>query len=306
MPDFGCHILYVRGIRNPTWLLQYLQFLARLEPNGFSRWNGHFGARPRIPADPGFARLDVEDAEPSQLDAIAMSKSLLHALKNSFDRHLRFGLGDPGFVDDLVNNIQLNQHSLLRIQMRRSPFPGAKSQLHDKIRLIFLSSDPSMSLATIEQHHFRRVCSKYATGITIVTLLDSGGTPHGLTVNSFTSVSLSPPLVLFCLDRQTAILDHFLPDTRFAINVLHEEQKNLSTCFARSGYDRFKGVSWRPGETGAPVLPEVLATLECGVTQMVEAGDHIVVIGEALHANWREGQPLVYFNSSYQTLRSEG
>src|SRR5258706_9526467 len=161
--------------------------------------------------------------------------------------------------------------------MRRGPFLARKSQLHDKIRLISLSSGP-MSLATIEQHHFRRVCSKYATGITIVTVLDSRGEPHGLTVNSFTSVSLSPPLVLFCLDRQTAILEYFVPGKRFAINVLNEEQKDLSTCFARSGYDRFQGVAWRPGETGAPVLPEVLATLECAVTQKVEAGGHIVVI----------------------------
>ena len=161
-----------------------------------------------------------------------------------------------------------------------------------------------MSLETIEQHHFRHVCSKYATGITIVAVLDAHGAPHGLTVNSFTSVSLSPPLVLFCLDRQTAILKHFSMDTRFAINVLNEEQKDISICFARSGQDRFQGVAWRPGETGAPILPEVLATLECGVIQMVEAGDHIVVIGEALHAKWREGQPLIYFNSSYQMLRS--
>jgi flavin reductase (DIM6/NTAB) family NADH-FMN oxidoreductase RutF len=160
-----------------------------------------------------------------------------------------------------------------------------------------------MSRETIEPKHFRRVCSKYATGITIVTVLDALGAPHGLTVNSFTSVSLSPPLVLFCLDRQTTILKHFRMETRFAINVLHEGQKDISICFARSGQDRFQSVAWRPGETGAPVLPEVLATLECGVIQMVEAGDHVVVIAEALHSTWREGEPLIYFNSSYQALR---
>jgi flavin reductase (DIM6/NTAB) family NADH-FMN oxidoreductase RutF len=161
-----------------------------------------------------------------------------------------------------------------------------------------------MSLTTIEQHHFRRVCSKYATGITILTVLDSLGAPHGMTVNSFTSVSLSPPLILVCIDRQTPILSHFKPGTRFGVNVLHEEQKELSTWFARSGHDRFSGMEWRAGETGVPVLPGMLATLECEVTQMVEAGDHVVVIGAALHATWREGQPLVYFNSSYQSLRS--
>jgi len=148
------------------------------------------------------------------------------------------------------------------------------------------------------------VCSKYATGITILTVLDSIGAPHGMTVNSFTSVSLSPPLILVCIDRQTPILSHFKPGTRFGVNVLHEEQKDLSTWFARSGHDRFSGMEWSAGETGVPVLPGMLATLECEVTQMIEAGDHVVVIGAALHATWREGQPLVYFNSSYQSLRS--
>jgi flavin-dependent trigonelline monooxygenase, reductase component len=169
-----------------------------------------------------------------------------------------------------------------------------------------LPCQAAMSLVTIEQHHFRRVCSKYATGITILTVLDSGGDPHGMTVNSFTSVSLAPPLVLVCIDRKASMLGYFRAGTRFAINVLEEEQKDLSTCFARTLEDRFRGVEWRPGETGAPVLPDVLATLECVVTQMVNAGDHVVVIGEALHASWREGQPLIYFNSSYQSLRSNG
>ena len=93
------------------------------------------------------------------------------------------------------------------------------------------------------QEHFRRVCSKFATGITIVTVLDSRGAPHGLTVNSFTSVSLSPPLVLFCLDRQTAILNHFRLETPFAINILQEQQKDISSCFARTASKFQSGIS---------------------------------------------------------------
>jgi len=161
-----------------------------------------------------------------------------------------------------------------------------------------------MSLTTIEQQHFRRVCSKYATGITILTVLDWRGDPQGMTANSFTSVSLSPPLILVCIDRQTSILSSFKPGTRFGVNVLQEEQKELSSWFSRSGHDRFSGIAWSTGETGAPLLQGMLATIECEVTQMIEAGDHVVVIGAALHATWREGQPLVYFNSSYQSLRS--
>jgi len=162
-----------------------------------------------------------------------------------------------------------------------------------------------MTLPLIEQQHFRRVCGKYATGITVLTVLDSSGAPQGMTANSFTSVSLDPPLILVCIDRRTSLLAHFRPSVYFAINILGEEHRDLSGRFARSGQDRFEGVAWRPGETGAPVLADMLATLECCVTQVVEAGDHVVVLGEALHATWREGRPLLYFNSSYQELRAE-
>jgi flavin reductase (DIM6/NTAB) family NADH-FMN oxidoreductase RutF len=162
-----------------------------------------------------------------------------------------------------------------------------------------------MSLPPIEQQLFRRVCGKYATGITVVTILDANAAPQGMTANSFTSVSLDPPLILFCIDRRTSFLNHFLPGVMFAINVLHEEQQEMSSCFARAGRDRFQGVEWTPGTNGAPILGEVLASLECAVDQLVEAGDHVVVIGKVTHATWREGQPLVYFNSSYQTLRTE-
>jgi flavin reductase (DIM6/NTAB) family NADH-FMN oxidoreductase RutF len=162
-----------------------------------------------------------------------------------------------------------------------------------------------MPLPAIEQQLFRRVCGRYATGITVVTVLDGQTVPQGMTVNSFTSVSLDPPMILICIDRKTGFLNYFARGTRFAVNVLHEDQQALSNAFARSGGDRFAGVEWRSGETGAPILCGVLASLECGVSRMVEAGDHVVVIGEVSHASWREGQPLIYFNSSYQTLRSE-
>jgi flavin reductase (DIM6/NTAB) family NADH-FMN oxidoreductase RutF len=150
------------------------------------------------------------------------------------------------------------------------------------------------------------VCGKFATGITIVTVLDSFGAPNGMTANSFTSVSLSPPLILVSIDRKASILGYFRPGTPFAINILGEEHKELSSRFARSSQDRrFDGVAWSPGETGAPILADMLATVECAVTQRVEAGDHVVMIGEALHATWREGRPLLYFNSGYDELRRE-
>jgi flavin reductase (DIM6/NTAB) family NADH-FMN oxidoreductase RutF len=162
-----------------------------------------------------------------------------------------------------------------------------------------------MPLAPIEQQLFRRVCGKYATGITVLTILDFDGKPQGMTANSFTSVSLDPPLVLVCVDRKSMMAELFAHGAKFAINVLDEDQKHLSTCFAQRGCDRFQGIEWSPGETGAPVLPEMLATLECFVSKLVEAGDHVVVIGQVLHATWRDGRPLIYFNSSYQSLQVE-
>jgi flavin reductase (DIM6/NTAB) family NADH-FMN oxidoreductase RutF len=159
-----------------------------------------------------------------------------------------------------------------------------------------------MHFPLIEQQLFRRVCSKFATGITVLTLCDANGAPHGMTANSFTSVSLDPPMILVCVDLKARILPHFAAGVRFAVNVLDESQQDLSNTFARNG-ERFQGIDWGPGETGSPILGGVLASLECSVAQIVEAGDHVVVVGKVSHATWREGQPLIYFNSSYQALR---
>lgn len=160
-----------------------------------------------------------------------------------------------------------------------------------------------MPLPPIQQQQFRRVCAKFATGITVVTVLNASGQPDGMTVNSFTSVSLSPPLVLFCVDFRTRLLEHLDPGKRVGINVLREDQKELSMRFAMAGSDRFGGISWSRGETGVPVLHDVLAVLECEIQQVVEAGDHAVMICHVQHASWSDGPPLIYFNSSYQELR---
>ena len=123
-----------------------------------------------------------------------------------------------------------------------------------------------------------------------------------MTVNSFTSVSLDPPLVLVCIDHKARILDHFQKSDLFAINILRETQQELSMRFARPGEDRFGAVEWYAGDTGAPLIPNALSTLECTVFQRVEAGDHTILIGEVVSAIRHEGRPLLYFSSSYQIL----
>lgn len=154
----------------------------------------------------------------------------------------------------------------------------------------------------VDRESFRRACAKFATGIAVAAVIGKDGVPRGLTANSFTSVSLSPPLVLVCVDVSSGVLPHFRASSFFAINILNEHQRHLSTRFARKGHDRFTGVEWMPGETGAPLLPYALGSLECSLTQTVEAGDHVIFIGKVVSAGWREGRPLVYFNSAYHRL----
>ena len=152
---------------------------------------------------------------------------------------------------------------------------------------------------------FRRACSRFATGITIATVRDTTGTPHGLTVNSFTSVSLDPPLVLICLDHNASVLDCFRTASHFAINVLSEDQQDLSNRFATRGQDRFDGLSWTPGAAGVPLLPDTLAWFECRKVNTIPAGDHDIFIGEVEELGVHEGSPLLYYASRYRTIAPE-
>uniref|UniRef100_Q01W45 Flavin reductase domain protein, FMN-binding n=1 Tax=Solibacter usitatus (strain Ellin6076) TaxID=234267 RepID=Q01W45_SOLUE len=154
----------------------------------------------------------------------------------------------------------------------------------------------------VTSEEFRRACGRFATGVSIASVLDRGGAPHGLTVNSFSSVSLEPPLVLISLGHQVSVINQFRAAKSFAINVLAAEQQPLSDRFARKGHDRFDGLEWRRGVTGVPLLPGVLAAIECDVYKIIPLGDHDLFIGEVMHVTVREGNPLLYFASSYRHL----
>ena len=158
--------------------------------------------------------------------------------------------------------------------------------------------------APLSEAEFRAACSRFATGITIVTCLDAESRPHGMTVNSFTSVSLEPPLVLVSIDLRHAILGHFLACPWFAVNVLAENQESLSHRFSSVSANRFIDVDWHSGESGMPLLAGVLAHFECAAVQHIEIGDHAVLVGEVRRARSSEGRPLLYFNRSYRVLGS--
>jgi 4-hydroxyphenylacetate 3-hydroxylase, reductase component len=158
-------------------------------------------------------------------------------------------------------------------------------------------------MAPVASEEFRRACGRFATGITIASVLDASGAPHGLTVSSFASVSLDPPLILICLGQDVSVIDHFRAANKFAINVLAEGQRELSDRFARKGHDRFDGLEWHAGTTGVPLLTGVLAALECRTSQRFAAGDHDIFVGEVVAARVADGEPLIYFASRYRGLR---
>lgn len=157
-------------------------------------------------------------------------------------------------------------------------------------------------MSKIEKQRFRRICGKFASGITVATVRDTAGGCHGMTANSFTSVSLTPPLVLICVDHRARIREHLRIGAYFGINILSASQKDLCDRFAGTGYDRFEGVGWYAGQTGVPLLPDVLATIECSRVNVVTAGDHDIVIGEVIHADCRDGEPLVFYGGQYRRL----
>jgi flavin reductase (DIM6/NTAB) family NADH-FMN oxidoreductase RutF len=160
----------------------------------------------------------------------------------------------------------------------------------------------SSDLSAVTADEFRRACSRFATGVTIATVLDAQGAPHGLTVSSFTSVSLHPPLVLICLGHQVTVIDAFRNARYFGINVLAEEQQTISERFARKGEDRFTGLSWRAGKTGVPLIPGGLAAIECETAQRITSGDHDIFVGRMVGADVAEGAPLLYFAGRYGAI----
>jgi flavin reductase (DIM6/NTAB) family NADH-FMN oxidoreductase RutF len=151
---------------------------------------------------------------------------------------------------------------------------------------------------------FRNALGCFATGITVMTTCDPEGRFVGITVNSFASVSLDPPLVSFCLDRGALSVNSFLGAPYFGVNVLSEHQEALSAVFARSSSgDKFVGIPYEVGTTGCPLLPDCLSHLECAREAAHLAGDHLIVIGRVIRlAHGPDGKPLLYFRGRYAKL----
>jgi flavin reductase (DIM6/NTAB) family NADH-FMN oxidoreductase RutF len=157
----------------------------------------------------------------------------------------------------------------------------------------------------IDSTELRRVMGHFATGVTIITTLDVDGRPYGLTANALCSVSLAPPLLLVCIDKHAESHEAFERSGFFAINILGVGHEELSRRFAVSGGDKFVDVAHNFGSTGAPVLEDVLGTIECRVVGAHDAGDHTIYIGEVEQLGASEGDPLLFFRGSYRRLGDE-
>ncbi|MBV9842280.1 MAG: alpha/beta fold hydrolase [Sphingomonadaceae bacterium] len=143
----------------------------------------------------------------------------------------------------------------------------------------------------------------FATGITVVTALTSYDVPIGLTANSFTSVSLSPPLLLVCIANGAGSAPTLREASHFGVNVLQTGQQQASSRFAGKGEDRFAGTAWAPGETGVPLLNASLISFECRRHAVHEGGDHFILVGEVVRAQFEPRRdPLLYFRGKYRRL----
>jgi len=158
----------------------------------------------------------------------------------------------------------------------------------------------------VDRRALRAALGNFATGIAIVTSIDDDGTPVGLTINSFSSVSMNPPLVLFCLAREAFSLPTFLESSYFAINILEHSQAKLSRLFATSMADKWAGLRWKAGAGGVPLLPGCVAWLQCRTHQILDGGDHLIILGKVSAVQHDpEREALLYKRGRYGRFVSD-
>lgn len=156
-----------------------------------------------------------------------------------------------------------------------------------------------------DSREFRRALGQFATGIAVITARAQDGSPVGLTVNSFSSVSLDPPLILWSLSLYSPSLAVFQHCSHYAVNVLSAQQQALSVVFSGPREDRFSGLESVDGLGGAPLLEGCLARFECRNEIRYAGGDHLIFVGEVERFSRREGDALIYFGGRYRGLQPE-
>jgi len=159
-------------------------------------------------------------------------------------------------------------------------------------------------LSKLDLQDFKRALSCFATGVAVATTLDTDGKKVGMTISSFNSVSLDPPLVLWSIANDANSYSVFTDADYFAVNVLAMHQDQLSSQFAQKGGDKFQGLECRSGINGVPLLPEYAACFECSTESIFDGGDHKIIVGRVLKLDDRESDPLIFYRGRF--LRKGG
>ena len=153
--------------------------------------------------------------------------------------------------------------------------------------------------------NLRQALGSFPTGVTVVSCLDKDNNPLGFTANSFTSVSLDPQLISICIDKESFNIDTFSITEHFAVSILSESQQSISTKFATPNEERFKNIDWRSEDTGSPIISNAVAWFDCKTEQVVDAGDHLILIGKIITFDSSPKTPLMYLRGNYVNLGLE-
>lgn len=233
-------------------------------------------------------------------------------MRRTFDGYWRgWAQWSVAWTNGLLEGIRPHQRSLLT---EAAEVPGAARALvngFDDPRTLYpwwsepaeaermLAEKRAVGEASFDVRDLRRAFGQYATGVTVVTARGADGRKVGMTANSFTSVSLDPPLVLWCPGKNAPSTRDFMSASHFAINILAADQHHLSRQFATPAEDKFAGAPVGEGVAGIPVLEGAVARFQCRTVQCLDVGDHIVMIGEVEHYDAPGGEPLVFHSGLY-------
>jgi flavin reductase (DIM6/NTAB) family NADH-FMN oxidoreductase RutF len=164
----------------------------------------------------------------------------------------------------------------------------------------------------IDESKYRKTLGLYATGVTIITSCDREaadlgvsrtGNLYGFTANSFTSLSLDPPLILFSLSNRSVINAILSRSRKFAVNILNQDQRDLSIYFSKSKQDKFANINYEIGNNGSPIFADSLAVIECDLEVSYPGGDHIIYVGRVTHLQQNNDKaPLIYYKGAYDSL----
>lgn len=166
-----------------------------------------------------------------------------------------------------------------------------------------MAEEAAVQDAPIDPIALRRAFGTFVTGVTVITTLEADGTPRGMTANSFTSVSLDPPLLLVCVAKSAASYAAFTEAPCFAVNILHEGQVDVSATFASKSPDKFQSVNHDRAHTGAPVLTDSLTWFDCSLHSSVDAGDHAILIGRVRAFGTSPSAPLGFCRGRYASVK---